>query len=144
MEKGFRGGEMFVDDEAGHAISRMRKSLFNFTDLFYLNASSQAPQEITMPIAHWLDRLCQLNVSRSAGRGSAPHKPLLLLCLIDMVEDGSLTTPLVDYTPELFFRFQSYWPLVYARQQNQPDMRLPFHALGGERDQIWTRLTANG
>ncbi|MDZ4185806.1 MAG: HNH endonuclease [Desulfuromonadales bacterium] len=97
-----------------------------------------------MPITLWLDRLCQLNVSRSAGRGSAPHKPLLLLCLIDMVEDGSLTTPSVDYTPELFFRFQSYWPLVYARQQNQPDMRLPFHALGSDRDQIWTRLTASG
>jgi putative restriction endonuclease len=61
-----------------------------------------------------------------------------------MVEDNSLTTPWVDYTPELFFRFQSYWPLVYARQQNQPDMHLPFHALGGDHDQIWTRYTSTG
>jgi putative restriction endonuclease len=50
-------------------------------------------------------------------------------------------TPWLPYSPELFFRFQCYWALVLDRQRNRPDMRLPFHALGGERDRVWTRYT---
>ena len=43
-------------------------------------------------------------------------------------------TPWFAYSPELFFRFQCYWALVLDRQRNRPDMRLPFHALGGDVD----------
>lgn len=92
----------------------------------------------------WLCRLASLNVAVTAARGSAPHKPLLLLCVIDMVEEGVLTSPLINYSAELFFRFQCYWQIVFDRQQNRPDMRMPFHALGGERDRIWDRLTEDG
>ena len=92
----------------------------------------------------WLNRLCNLNVAKSENRGRSPHKPLLLLCIIDMVEEGEINTPWIRYSPVLFFRFQSYWETVYERQQNKPDMRLPFHALGGERDQVWTRYMDDG
>jgi putative restriction endonuclease len=92
----------------------------------------------------WLNRLCSLNVAKTERRGRAPHKPLLLLCVMDMVEEGVLITPWLCYSPELFFRFQDYWEVVYERQNNKPDMRLPFHALGGERDQIWERYTEDG
>lgn len=92
----------------------------------------------------WLCRLASLNVAVTAARGPAPHKPLLLLCVIDMVEEGALTSPLLRFSAELFFRFQCYWQIVFDRQQNSPDMRLPFHALGGERDRIWGRQTEDG
>jgi len=95
-------------------------------------------------IADWLDRFCNLNAAITASRGRAPHKPLLLLCVIDMVEEGAINTPWISYSPELFFRFQCYWEIVYDRQRNRPDMRLPFHALGGERDRVWTRYTEDG
>ena len=94
--------------------------------------------------AEWLGRLCHLNAARTAERGCAPHKPLLLLCVMDMVEEGAITTPWISYSPELFFRFQCYWAIVYDRQRNRPDMRLPFHALGGKRDRIWTRHMEDG
>lgn len=93
---------------------------------------------------NWLDHLCNLNAATTALRGRAPHKPLLLLCVIDMVNEGAINTPWIPYSPELFFRFQCYWEIVYDRQRNRPDMRLPFHALGGERDRIWTRHTEDG
>ena len=83
--------------------------------------------------AEWLARLSNLNAATTAERGRAPHKPLLLLCVIDMVEEGVITTPWISYTPELFFRFQCYWAIVFERQRNKPDMRMPFHALGGAR-----------
>jgi putative restriction endonuclease len=89
----------------------------------------------------WLNRLANLNVARTERRGLAPHKPLLLLTIMDMIEEGILTSPWVGYSPELFFRFSCYWQIVYDRQQNRPDMRLPFHALGGHRDRVWERFT---
>ncbi len=41
----------------------------------------------------WLGRLTRLNPASGRGqcRGKAPHKPLLLLCLLDMAEAGELT-----------------------------------------------------
>lgn len=91
----------------------------------------------------WLKRLVTLNLARTQQRGLAPHKPLLLLTVIDMIEEGILQSPWIAYSPELFFRFSCYWELVYDRQQNRPDLRLPFHALGGKRDRIWERFTAD-
>lgn len=89
----------------------------------------------------WLNRLANLNVARTERRGLAPHKPLLLLAIIDMIEERKLTDPWINYSPELFFRFSCYWQIVYDRQLNRPEMRLPFHALGGHRDRIWERFT---
>jgi len=89
----------------------------------------------------WLNRLANLNVARTERRGLAPHKPLLLLAIIDMIEECKLTDPWISYSPELFFRFSCYWDIVYDRQLNRPEMRLPFHALGGYRDLIWARFT---
>lgn len=91
----------------------------------------------------WLKRLVALNVARTERRGLAPHKPLLLLTIMDMVEDGTLQSPWIPYSPELFFRFSCYWDLVHDRQQNRPDLRMPFHALGGKRDRLWERFTAD-
>lgn len=92
----------------------------------------------------WLERLGCLNVNRNSRRGMAPHKPLLMLSVIDMVEAGSLVTPLVALSPELVFLFESYWDVVLDRQQNAPDVHMPFHALGGERDRLWQCLTQDG
>jgi len=39
----------------------------------------------------------------------APHKPILLLCLIDMVEDGSLTSNRIYLSDELIARFNTKW-----------------------------------
>jgi hypothetical protein len=50
----------------------------------------------------WLAKLQKLHPSVSKAKGSgnarvAPHKPLLLLCLIDLAEGGAVTTPLWGY-----------------------------------------------
>jgi len=63
---------------------------------------------------------------------------------MDMIENGAITNSWISYTPELFFCFQCYWAIVYDRQKNKPDMRLPFHALGGKRDNIWARYMEDG
>ena len=36
----------------------------------------------------WLQKPGRLNVSRSKAKGPAPNKPLLVLALLDLAEDG--------------------------------------------------------
>jgi putative restriction endonuclease len=93
---------------------------------------------------HWLGKLANLNAARTEGRGIAPHKPLMLLTVIDLIESGDISDGWVKFDVRLVSRFRDYWELVLERQRNQPDIPMPFHALGGERDQIWERFTADG
>lgn len=93
---------------------------------------------------HWLGKLANLNVARTAKRGIAPHKPLMLLTVIDLVESGDIPDGWVKYDVRLVSRFRDYWELVLERQRNQPEIPMPFHALGGDRDGVWTRFTADG
>ncbi len=93
----------------------------------------------------WLGRLGNLNVSRSESRGPAPHKPLLLLTVMDQIEAGEVgPDALVHYDVRLVSRFRDYWELVLDRRRNSPDIAMPFHALGSERDRVWERLTVDG
>ncbi|MGF1530885.1 MAG: HNH endonuclease [Puniceicoccaceae bacterium] len=92
----------------------------------------------------WLGKLANLNVARTEARGIAPHKPLMLLAVIDLIELGDVTEGWVKYDVHLVSRFRDYWELVLERQRNQPDILMPFHALGGERDRIWERFTEDG
>lgn len=85
-----------------------------------------------------------LNVARTQARGIAPHKPLMLLTVIDLIESGDIPDGCVKYDVRLVSRFRDYWELVRERQHNQPDIPMPFHALGGDRDKVWERFTADG
>jgi putative restriction endonuclease len=93
---------------------------------------------------HLLGRLANLNVARTQSRGTAPHKPLMLLSVIDLIESGDIPDRWVPFNVRLVSQFRSYWDLVLARQQNRPEITMPFNALGGERDAIWECFTADG
>ncbi len=93
---------------------------------------------------HWLGKLANLNVARTATRGAAPHKPLMLLTVIDLIESGDIPDGWVKYDVRLVSRFRDYWELVQDRQRNSPDIPMPFNALGGDKDQVWETFTADG
>ena len=79
----------------------------------------------------WLGKLTKLNAATGSGkcRGKAPHKPLLLLCLLDMAEAGELTGRTFMRTAGLVLRFKSYGALVSERWPTRLDMRMPFFYL---------------
>jgi putative restriction endonuclease len=79
----------------------------------------------------WLGKLTKLNPATGTGkcRGKAPHKPLLLLCLIDMAAAGELTGRTFTRTPGLVLRFKTYGSLVSERWPTRLDMRMPFFHL---------------
>jgi putative restriction endonuclease len=83
-----------------------------------------------------LKKLSRLKIDRS--RGAAPHKPLLLLCLLELAEEGSLSQETMPITGELAFRFSSFWSVVAHRRPQRPDLKLPlFHM---RSDGFWQPL----
>jgi len=68
----------------------------------------------------------------------------MLLTVIDLIESGDVPDGWVKYDVRLVSRFRDYWELVLERQRNAPDIPMPFHALGGDKDKIWERFTADG
>ncbi len=88
----------------------------------------------------WLKVIANLRVDRKGG--IAPHKPLLLLVIAELAEQGMLSAPILPLTGELTFRFTAYWTIVAARRSQRPDIRLPFFHLGS--DSCWTPLDPDG
>jgi putative restriction endonuclease len=91
---------------------------------------------------HVLSRFAALRVDPDKGRGRAPHKPLLLLAVLDLLESGLLSDGWVTLSPDLILRFQNFWPIVAERRQNKGDIRMPFHALG--TDGVWSVFDEEG
>lgn len=91
--------------------------------------------------ARWLAKLAKLRTDRK-GHAPAPHKPLLLLVLIELAEDGVLPKTTLPLTPELAFRFCTYWKIVAHRRTQKPDVRFPFHHL--QSDGCWRALGEDG
>ena len=92
------------------------------------------------PCNHWLGKLADLNISRS--HGTAPHKPLLHLVVIDLFEAGRLASGEFRRDGELSFRVNSYWALGGVGRNTRPDVKLPFYH--SRRDGFWTPLEEDG
>ncbi len=92
----------------------------------------------------WLGKLTKLQPAQGRGhtRGKAPHKPLLLLCLIDLAGTGNgLTGRTFKRTPSLVLRFRAYGTFVAERWPTKLDLRLPFFHLSTQK--FWTAFAAD-
>jgi putative restriction endonuclease len=74
----------------------------------------------------------KLRTDRSAGwdartQGQAPHKPILLLAMLDLFAQGRVMTNLIEITLELGELFASYWEKVATERRG--NMALPFFHL---------------
>jgi putative restriction endonuclease len=91
---------------------------------------------------HWLGKLTKLNPNTGKGgacKGKAPHKPLLLLSLLDLAESSELLSRAFTRSPELALRFRSYGSIVAERWQTRLDLRMPFYYLSNQG--FWEPLT---
>ena len=88
----------------------------------------------------WLKVVSNLRVDRK--RGIAPYKPLLLLVLAELAEQGKLTEKILPLTGDLVFRFLAYGTIVAERLSQRPDIRQPFYHM--RNDGCWTPLDENG
>jgi putative restriction endonuclease len=83
----------------------------------------------------WLDRIAKLNKARN----NAPHKPLLLLTILDLAEAGEFRAAPMSLTLEIAFRFETFAQIVAYRRSQRIDIRMPFHHL--KSDGFWLAFT---
>ncbi len=91
-----------------------------------------------MSATDWLKTISRLSVYRAKG-GPAPHKPLLLLVAFELAERGLLPMGILPLTPDLAFRFNTYFSVVAHRRTQLPDVRFPFYHL--RRENFWAPLS---
>ena len=79
----------------------------------------------------YLDRIRRLNVNRNHGN-PAPHKPLLLLAVIDFIEQNKVLNNRIEPSTEFVEAFLKYWNLI---RSDRPRIFLPFYYL--RSDGFW-------
>lgn len=87
---------------------------------------------INKNILYYDYRFCHLSTAKH-GDKVAPHKPLLLLSLIDLIETGVITSPQVELSKELQDAFQRNANL-YTKgiEHYHPNIGMPFFYMRSE------------
>ena len=91
-------------------------------------------------VDNFIKRFAKLRTDTSPARWSsttrhrAPHKPLLLLAVMDLFAEGSITANLIELTPDLGELFTLYWARVMPPDQ-RGKLALPFFHL--KSDGFW-------
>ena len=91
--------------------------------------------------SHWLHRLATLQIDRARG-DPAPHKPFLLLVILEMADRGEIPGSELPLSPDLAFRFSLFNSVIVERKRPPLELRLPFHHL--KTSGIWLPLMADG
>ena len=81
----------------------------------------------------YLHKFAHLRTDRTGGwtaatQGQAPHKPILLLSILDLFAQGRITNNLIEITPELGELFATYWSKVMPPER-RGNLALPFFHL---------------
>jgi putative restriction endonuclease len=82
-----------------------------------------------------------LHRSHNAKKGYAPHKPVLLLAVLDEFDRGHVKDNLVEITPELVASFRAYWRALVPANTWVERIVYPFRYL--IQDGFW-ELVRNG
>jgi predicted restriction endonuclease len=86
-----------------------------------------------MSLATYADKFSRLNVGR-VGDHERPHKPVMLLALLDLFEQGVIKENRITYSPDLLELFGEYFDAVRS-ERDQPTPINPFFYL--RRDGFW-------
>jgi predicted restriction endonuclease len=98
-------------------------------------------------ITHYLKTFSTLRSDTSRTRWTAatkfraPHKPLLLLAVIDLIAQGIIKTNFIEFIPDLGELFTLYWSRVMPPDQRS-NIILPFYHLNS--DKFWHHIPKPG
>lgn len=80
-------------------------------------------------LTYYLNKIQKLRIDRASGK-PAPHKPLLLLTVIDLIEQGAIQKNRIVPSPQLVESFLKYWNLL---SNESARVYLPFFHLRSSR-----------
>ena len=87
-----------------------------------------------MPLENYINSFSHLRTDvnhhrwTAATQYCAPHKPFLLISILDLFAQGSFQTNLIELTPELGDIFSRYWSMIMPLYQ-RGNIALPFFHL---------------
>jgi putative restriction endonuclease len=100
-----------------------------------------------MTLDTYINQFSKLRSDQSATRWGpltkhrAPHKPLLLLAVLDQFAEGTIKSNLIEVSPDLGELFTLYWARVMPPDQ-RGSLALPFFHL--QSDKFWHLLSRPG
>ena len=92
-------------------------------------------------LSKYLFQLKKLRRDRNKKRGDAPHKPVLLLAIIEGIENGDIISNRIAISPELVLSFKDIWSKLVTTSHS-PNFALPFFHMKSEP--FWRLVTLNG
>lgn len=92
-------------------------------------------------IRFYAKRFQGLNTSKKKQLGVAPHKPILLLSVIELIKEGEIQENKIYLTPKLISKFLKIWSHLGSENHNS-DISLPFFHLTG--DGFWHLIPNEG
>ncbi|MCG9128298.1 HNH endonuclease [Candidatus Poribacteria bacterium] len=75
-------------------------------------------------IQKYIQELTDLNIDKASG--IAPHQPILLLSIIELIEQGKVSENKINPSAELYETFIRYWSIITDRE---PNLAMPFFHL---------------
>jgi putative restriction endonuclease len=88
----------------------------------------------------WLERLYNLRRDKR-GSHERPHKPVLLLAILDLLDRGAITQNAIALSPDLVKTFKRYFDAV-RQDDDQPSIENPYYHLCG--DGFWQLAPSPG
>lgn len=79
----------------------------------------------------YLDYFLKLKRGFNKGLGLAPHKPILLISVIELLQKGIITSNKIFISPELVLAFKNNWDKL-VETNHSPNFALPFFHLKNE------------
>ncbi|MDX1629584.1 MAG: HNH endonuclease, partial [Fulvivirga sp.] len=80
-------------------------------------------------LAYYLNKFKRLR--RDHKHGGAPHKPILLLSIIQLIDENVISNNRIHITPQLVAKFKDFWRILVNTPHN-PNFSLPFFHLRSE------------
>jgi putative restriction endonuclease len=86
-------------------------------------------------LAYYCNCFTQLNVSKTKERGTANHKPILILSVLELITQKSIVKNQIYVSSELIETFKKYWSILVANSTYTDALHYPFIHL--RREGFW-------
>lgn len=86
-------------------------------------------------LAYYCKCFANLNVSKTKERGTANHKPILILSVLELISQQSIVKNQIYVSQELIETFKKYWSILVAESIYTDALHYPFVHLSS--DNFW-------
>lgn len=87
---------------------------------------------IASTLTKYVNAFSRLHRATTKENGAAPHKPVLLLAILDEISRGAYPHGIITITPELIAGFRTYWAALVTSEYWKATMQNPFRYLHHE------------